>query len=100
MIKIQFIEGKYAPIIVCDICGQHIKDAEDAVAVNTSPSDNNEVLDVLHVHRGDCHNSADQKLGGVAGYSDMDFHLFNLIHNSGLSLDKLRERSNNYEQLS
>lgn len=95
MVKILYSDGEYAPIIICDICGLHIKDAGNAAVVSESSPENGKILDVSHVHKGKCQNHAEAQLiaKGIEtiGWEEMSFHMLDLLHNLGLDLVKLDE---------
>ncbi len=99
MIKIQINKGKYAPVLVCDVCGGRIKDAVMATTVFTDRKADGtfmkqgELTDLVHVHKGQCFLIADRDLGGLDGAlsEELRFHLLYLLHNSGMNQKKLSE---------
>lgn len=106
MIKILRLNGKSAPVLVCDVCGSRIEDAKNAAAVNNFNSEtvsDGDLLDVIYTHKGKCHNRAESLMTargvGVVGWLELQHHLVDLIHNVGLSpvelgdFDGMLERS-------
>jgi hypothetical protein len=92
MIKIvHHIPGRYAPLLFCDTCGKRITDAGLAAAVTVGhPVPEGESSEVLHVHKGECHDAVDRRLGRQAGWDELSRHLLHLIYNVDLSIGKLQ----------
>lgn len=86
MIKIYYVEGRYAPRVVCDACEQPIEEAKLGVAVNPSDTGSGRPLDVLHAHKGPCHSAIEARLGGRmnTGWSELSHHLLHVCQNSNL----------------
>ena len=83
--------GRYAPVLFCDICAKPITDAGLAAAVTVShPIPEGETSEVMYVHKGDCHDAADRRLGKKAGWDELSRHLRQLLYNTGLSPKKLQ----------
>jgi hypothetical protein len=95
MIKI-FQEGATGvPLIVCDICGKPIEKAGDGVAVFKNLMNNGESCEVLHAHKGGCHDTAEERIrktGALVGWTEMIEHLGFLVQNSGYTFDQLKKR--------
>lgn len=97
MIKILVLNARHAPIIMCDLCGQKIDDAIIGAAIfnNRTPGGDRlpdgSVIDVLHAHKGECHDLAETKLGGkeLTGWIELERHVRYVLHNSGLDLQEL-----------
>ena len=69
MIKILFKDTLSCPIFTCDICGDMIGDLGEGAAVfaDLARRPENMKIDVLHVHKGKCHELAEQKMAAVTG---------------------------------
>jgi hypothetical protein len=82
--------GRYAPPLFCDTCGKRITDAGLAAAVTVGhPIPEGESSEVLHVHKGECHDAVDRRLGRQAGWDELSRPLLHLIYNVDLSPEKL-----------
>jgi hypothetical protein len=92
MIKIVHARpGFYAPMLYCDYCKKRITDAGSAAAITVShPMPEGASSDVLHVHKGDCHDAVEKKLGGTAGWEELSRHIMQLNYNVDLSPEKLQ----------
>ena len=87
-------EGRYAPVLICDICEQRITDAGLAGVVSrTDQAGGVELNEVLYAHKGRCLDAAEEKLGGyrVTGWRELSDHLIDLLYNCGLTVEKLVE---------
>ncbi|MEA5420778.1 hypothetical protein VB712_16215 [Spirulina sp. CCNP1310] len=88
MIKV-FKEGNVTvPMFVCDICNKPITDGEMAVAVfqNLPLLDGIETAEVLHAHKGRCHDVAEKRLGKTAGFDELTNHCRYLLNNASIKL--------------
>src|SRR5881275_672957 len=86
MIKLRNDELGYTPVAVCDICHQVITDVGYGAAVWRIPRQHlGDVFDVLHVHKGRCHDQADRQLVGEdkASWHELGIHLADLTVNLG-----------------
>jgi hypothetical protein len=93
MIKMLYSSGRWAPILVCDICKDRIKDAQKAAAVHRMGDVNDgNVVEVFHTHKERCQDIAEEKLSGKyrAGWSEMSTHLIYLSQNTGIGADDIR----------
>jgi hypothetical protein len=52
-LAMRYADGKYYPEIICDACGNPIKDWQDAIATHP-PSRGCDVVPVQTFHKGDC----------------------------------------------
>lgn len=96
MIKI-FLEGATSvPLIVCDICGKPIVEKQgDGVAVFKHLMNNGESCEVLHAHKGRCHDIAEERIkktGAFVSWIEMIDHLCYLVQNSGYTFEQLKKR--------
>ena len=93
MIAVLTINGRSAPVLVCDSCCERITDAGMAAAVFQPASERTELQPVLHVHKGRCHDKADAKCGGRTGgnWVELDRHLLQLFLNSGVNAERFGE---------
>ncbi len=102
MIKVWYKDGRYVPIITCDICNERIEDAAVAAAVAPSGEpDKDQVLDVLHAHKGRCHEAAEHKLGGDlnTGWEELSVHVLYLARNVKLSPEALIKLGKQQEEV-
>ena len=95
MIKILFKDTLSCPIFSCDICGDMIGELIEGVAVfaEVSKRTENMKIDVLHVHRGKCHELAEQKMKARCEWQPLGAHLYFLCANTGVDgkqLEKLK----------
>jgi hypothetical protein len=93
MIKMLNASGRSAPVIICDICGKRIKEHELGAAVFPRTDSEGAIAEILHVHKGQCHDEAEQKVGGGKGapWLELINHFSYLLHNLGLSVERLEE---------
>jgi hypothetical protein len=102
MVKmIQNAVGRKAAILVCDVCLERIADASYAAAVFKSESNVGDIFDVLHAHKGACHDEAEKRLGGKAqtGWEEMKVHLIQVCHNASSPVASLARMDALYEQV-
>jgi len=81
MIAILKKDGVYAPVILCDECGQPIADAFNALALSSSAPEG-KTAEVHHVHKGPCDDAVSARLGGMHGSEELLVHLVQLLKNS------------------
>lgn len=93
MIKYWYENGRYAPLLLCDTCGKRIENSGMGAAVHANGREEGEYLDVLHVHKGQCHDKAEADLGGTSsvGWEELNVHLLHLTHNAGFTLEQAKE---------
>src|SRR5437763_82741 len=74
MFGVMDIGGRYAPVVVCDVCCERIINPEHAVVVYDILTPGL-VKTVYHAHEGQCHDTIDVKLNWQesAGRSWMEF---------------------------
>jgi hypothetical protein len=75
--------GRNKPILMCDVCGMRIVNG-GAVCFDM----NEQMAAAVHVHKGDCLNTAETQIdlaGGSFGWSEMRDHLYYLCANVGLT---------------
>jgi len=88
-----FREGDInVPKFVCDICQKPITDAGNAVAVYTNLpfTEDVTVSEVLHAHKGPCHNMAEQQVNGIPGWDELIEHCRYLLNNTKMSCRGLK----------
>jgi hypothetical protein len=95
MIKILFKDTLSCPVFSCDVCGDMIGDLSEGAAVFADVARRNEntKIDVLHVHKGKCHELAEQKMKQKAEWQPLGAHLYFLCANTevdGKQLEKLK----------
>ena len=96
MIKAMYENGFTGAIVVCDICEKRIEDAGGGAAVYPSVYTEEEILEVLHVHRGSCRKMAEKKLGGKNNTvsDELIDHMLNACASVGLSVEELERKRN------
>lgn len=82
MLKILHREGRAAPVFVCDICGDMICDATEGLAVFSCTAKDNEKTEVIHAHKGRCHDEAEKRFEND-GWAELGRHLYMLTVNTG-----------------
>lgn len=96
MIKMLNIKGRACPIVICDVCQKRIESSEAAAAVfqRSDIEVDGDVSQVLHVHKGQCHDDAEQKIGNGKGapWQELDHHIYFLIGNVGTTPKIIAER--------
>lgn len=99
MIKIVHRNGRYFPVVVCDICKKIITEAENAAIVHIICQPSGDFLgeesfvDVLHVHKEDCLEIGEYSLGGRAntGWVELRMHLGHLVSNAGMDWEAMQQ---------
>jgi hypothetical protein len=102
VVKIMYFDGRFAPVVVCDICGGRVENANRGAAIFASHRmadgqvrtfDKGTLLDVLHAHKGTCHDRAEQRLGGKleTGWVELAEHLALLIGNTGVTAEEVTQ---------
>ncbi|MBI5381106.1 MAG: hypothetical protein HZA31_04335 [Opitutae bacterium] len=89
MIKDVCIKGRIGPQVFCDTCGKRIEKAGLAAVITVKNIGDGESSEILHVHKGKCHDLAEKKLGGNVLWGEMSRHFLHLIYNVGLSTEHL-----------
>ena len=81
--------GRLAPVAVCDVCNQRIKNANMANVV----WEHGEEKGALYLHKS-CDN------GTFSSSMELSHFLFRLVYNSGMSKDALQEAEDDTQDLS
>ena len=92
MILIDYLDGHYMPVVICDICEQRIRDAQRGGALyRLLAGPGPELLPILHVHKGECFAAGERRLGGapVTAWQELRHHLLYVTSNCGLTPEKL-----------
>ena|ERR1700722_10704253 len=91
MILFHYDQGRYFPVVVCDICEKRIVDAQLGAVVHQQGDLETEtdLLPCIHAHKGECHDSAEKKIGGRCVWQELSTHFLYLILNSQLTPEKL-----------
>lgn len=96
MIKFLYLNG-YAPIVVCDICQEKIVNAQLGVAIHTKAEklEKGDMVEVLHLHKGQCHDLAEQKFAKKVniGWQELMTHLIYLCQNTNIGIDDMKKQS-------
>lgn len=103
MIKILWRDGRSAPIVVCDVCGDMISDyAEGGVVFPDPPAGANNVhVEALHIHKGACHDKAEARFqDGRCGWDELGLHLYRLCANTGIDTGQFIEERERHKRLS
>lgn len=101
MIVLRHHEGRYRPVILCDVCEQQITDATHGNVVSPHPEHGQVDLQALrHAHQGKCTDVAEAQLGGkvMTGFDNLDEHLFRLMYSVGLPPERLLEMKTQMEE--
>lgn len=88
MIKILHASQRTCPIVVCDICGDMISDVLEGAAVFGCRGEENAKSEVLHAHKGKCHDKAEERFGQNAGWDELGRHLYLICLNTGIKYDE------------
>jgi len=89
MIEVRCIEGRWAPMVICDICNSPIDRRKpgwqhEGLALWVM-DDSTESGSPLHVHKGLCDRKADTR-DALMGSEELGVHLFHLFYNAGYSV--------------
>ena len=90
MIKILHRDGFLCPIVICDICQDMIGNVSEGAAVFSCSGDANQKTEVLHAHKGQCHEAAEAKFDND-GWQELAYHLYLLCLNTGMDHKKYLE---------
>ena len=74
------------PVFSCDVCNQLIADIQYAAAVYRNDGvGEGELLTVLHVHKGSCHDEAERRFAGEdrAPWAELADHVEELLASVG-----------------
>lgn len=93
MIKMLSASGRSAPVLMCDVCGERIKLVGMGAAVFPRSDSDGAEVEVLHVHKGECHDKAESRVGSGKGapWQELGNHFSYLLHNIGLPMSRLQE---------
>jgi len=84
MIRVRVTNGFGEPVVLCDVCHSLIVDASMAAAIYPHSRDEADVLQVLHVHKGECMDKGEVKLGVThCAWVELTDHLRYLVRNAG-----------------
>lgn len=92
MIKLQSRGGRehiIVPVFVCDVCGEAITDVSSgAVVFRGFGVGEDELLHLMHVHKGPCHDRADVMLCGTerAAWDELEVHVNEIVASVGIRL--------------
>jgi hypothetical protein len=94
MLKVMQKNARTVPMLCCDPCGSWIDEATAGAAVFASLDDDGETKEVALVHKGACHDKTETALrlkGLSVGWQELSRYLGDLLHNTGLPLEKLQK---------
>ncbi len=91
MIAIRKQDGVYAPVVICDHCGQVIDDASNANEISSGAPEGT-TAQAFHVHKGECDRTLSAKIGGLWGSAELSDHLVELLLNTLKPNDLARAR--------
>jgi hypothetical protein len=92
MLKIVRMAGAdmNAPLLFCDICDTRIENAKEAALVFKLVTDASPNAEPLMVHKGECLDAAEARLGGMVGWQPLLKELIYMLHNVGVPLEMLK----------
>jgi len=99
MILFHYVDGRYTPVLICDVCEKRIVDGDLAAVVHRhGDPEQAELLPCMYVHKGACHDTAETQMGGAdnTGWQELETHLLFLLLNTKITPEKLaaeRDRS-------
>lgn len=93
-IKIQIVnEGRLAPRLFCDVCGEVIQGRGTGAMVYSWPAcADGESAEAHFAHKGRCHDLLERRCepgNGGAPWQEFDQFFTNLLHNTGLPVGVL-----------
>jgi len=101
MIKIEHHQGIYAPLCYCDVCGERIVDAHQAIVLypHFAEKGTGKSVEIMHVHKGKCDQRATNSYGDDGGSDELSTHLVYLLNNVGLRGDSLKSLIDRVEKI-
>lgn len=89
-IKILFRNHSHCPIIICDICSDMISEVNEGAVVFPCSAPEHSKLSCLHVHKGACHEKAEENVQN-AGWDELGVHMAYVLSNLGVDAAAYRE---------
>lgn len=80
-------KGRSLPAFICDHCGKEIANAD--MGNYLWQGQDSIVTDIKYLHKS-CTPSYEAKLGEVEGAMELDYLLFHLLKNMGMSKEKIK----------
>ena len=88
MLKLQHTAQGPKAVVMCDACGRQVLDSSAGLAY--LPAGGDELLDLFHVHKGTCRDTAAAQHGATSGtWQDLIGHLNDLRRHTGTSFKDL-----------
>lgn len=80
-------KGRTVLLMFCDVCSTSIEDANSAALVFKRLGIGATSSEVLMVHKKECHDAAEERLGGspATGWHELSRDMYHLLHNTRLS---------------
>jgi hypothetical protein len=94
MLKVMLKTDRTVPMLCCDACGSWIDEASAGAALFATLNVDGETKEVALVHKGVCHDKTEEALikkGHSVGWQELSRYLSDLLHNTGLPLEKLKK---------
>jgi hypothetical protein len=98
VITLKFIDGVWAPAVICDICQGPINrrlypDTPSGIVIWSMEvqAEGASMPELLYVHKGNCDLTAKVLYPGLTGWEALSHHLIYLCHNTGHSIADLDE---------
>jgi hypothetical protein len=89
-IKILYRDHHHCPIVVCDVCSDMIADFTEGAAVFLGSAPENSKLCCIHVHKGKCHDKAEEGMED-SGWEELGAHIAYILHNLRITPDTYKE---------
>lgn len=89
-IKILYRDQRNCPVVVCDVCQDMIGNAGEGAVVFRCSAPENSKLVCLHVHKGECHDKAEEGIED-AGWEELGAHMAYIMSNLGIDLEAFKE---------
>ena len=95
VIRILEANGRSCPLLMCDVCGERILSLKEGAAVFRSIKESGSTSEVMHVHKRECHNQAEKKMGDgkKCPWQELQDHFYYVLANSESSPDELKKRA-------
>lgn len=103
MIQVLYKDGRSIPLMMCDLCGEPIRDASMAMVAYEEHDEEDQNVTFAFLHKNECDMSYKGGQRRKGGWVELRHFLVNLLHNTGLQkgekLDRAIEGAEELSQL-
>ncbi len=83
MISVLYSEGRNFPLVVCDQCGEAIKNAELGMVAFGETREEGKYQELAFLHKGQCDKTFKEGEKRPGGWMELSHFLARLCHNAG-----------------